>query len=236
MNISDTLHCLRRFWHDAFSRGKVLTTLIVASNIAVFLLELLWHYYYHSGWFHDTFAISRQGLAEGHYWQLLSYAWIHYETRIVFGIPIHITWNMMMIYILGRQLELPLGPVPYLILYIGSVLAAMGFWFLLCPRLLDSNSQWSACGASGALYGLVGAFGFIDPKRVLRVSVMFGLHLQMSTQTLALLLIGIEVLCQVRGWMPDVCHLAHLGGALFGLIFILIWKQWPFHHSRVEPL
>jgi len=213
--VSDAIYRLRRFWYGGFSRGNVLTTLIIGSNLAVFVVQLVWHYYYQSNGFDDRFALSRQGLAQGHYWQLLTYGWLHSETLLI-----HILFNMLMVQTLGRVLEWPLGPFGYLLLYFGSVLAAAGVWLLF-----DPHSQDAIEGASGAVFGLVAALGFYEPKRMFNVLLLFVLPLRISARMLAILLIGIEVLCQVKGWLPEIGHLAHLGGALFGLVFILIWKR-----------
>jgi len=228
--MSDLVYRLRRFWYSGFSRGTILTTLIVGSNLAVFVVQLVWHYYYRSEAFDDQFALSHQGLAAGHWWQLLSYGWLHSETLLI-----HILFNMLMVYNLGRELEWPLGPFRYLGLYLGSVLAAAGVWLLFDPHNQDAIE-----GASGAVFGLVAAFGFYDPKRVLRVWVMMVIPLTMSARTLALLLIGFEALCQARGWLPEIGHLAHLGGALFGFLFIQLWKRrrppvQPFNAYKSVP-
>ena len=205
---------VRRFWWTHFSPGTRLTSLIVWSAVAAYACQLYFFYRLRSAWVDDTFALSRAGLASGAYWQLLTYAWLH---SVV--LPIHILFNMAMVYSLGRELEWPLGPWRYLVLYIGSVLAAAFVW-LAWTRSPDAGIE----GASGAVFGLLAAFACYDPQRVLKVWILFLVPVVMRARTLALVTIGFEVVCQAMGWLHGIAHLGHLGGAAFGFLAMQFWK------------
>jgi len=206
----------RFFSREHFQRGNILTTTIVATTVAVFLVQLYYLYVLHSDWFSDTFALSHQGLKAGHYWQLVTYAWLHSERLII-----HILFNMLIVYSLGRALEWPLGPLRFLGLYFGAAVAAAITW------LIWGASDAGIEGASGAAFGLVAAYAVHDPRRVLRVWVMMVLPIQMTARTLALVLVGFEALCQLNGWFPSIGHTAHLGGAFFGWIYMRWLKRTP---------
>ena len=213
---------LRRFWWGHFSPGVRLTTLIVWSNVAVFAVQLFFHYGLRSERVDDLFALFPGDLDAGRYWRLVTYAWLHSTTLFL-----HILFNMTMVYSLGRELEWPLGTVRFLTLYFGSLIAAALVWLVW-----DGRTDAGVEGASGAVFGLLAAYGCYDPQRVLRVWIMLLIPVTMRARTLALTIVGFEVVCQFTGWLSGIAHSAHLGGALFGFLFMKFWhpaKPAPVH-------
>ncbi|MDE1171351.1 MAG: rhomboid family intramembrane serine protease [Verrucomicrobium sp.] len=195
-------------------RRAPLTFALIAGCCAVFLLQLLFFYGKESGWIDDTFALSPAGIAAGRWWQLFTYGWLHSETLVI-----HILFNMLMLQFLGRELEEPLGPRRFLALYLGSLLCAGLLWLATKP---EPNAAIE--GASGAVFGLLAAYACYAPRRALQVWVLFVLPLRMTARTLALALVGVEILCQAAGWLPSIAHTAHLGGALFGFVAMRRWR------------
>ena len=93
------------------------------------------------------------GVVDGAYWQLLSSMFAHTQ-------PWHIGFNMLALWVLGPQLELAVGRVRFLALYFISGLAggAMVLWF--APEFTFGGTL----GASGAIFGLMGALAVIALK------------------------------------------------------------------------
>ncbi len=197
-----------------------LTFALIASVCAVFVLQLIAFYGKGSGWIDETFALSPAGIKAGHYWQFITYGWLHSETLVI-----HILFNMFMLHFLGQELEGPLGPRRFLILYFGALISAALLWLATDPPR-DAGIE----GASGAVFGLVTAYACYAPQRMLQVWILFILPLRMRAKTLALMLVAIELICQVAGWLPSIGHVAHLGGALFGF---LAMKRW--HVTAAPP-
>ncbi len=96
-------------------------------------------------------AFWAEGVSDGAYWQLMSSAFTHVEVW-------HIGFNMLALWVLGPQLELALGRIRFLALYLLSGLAggAAVYWF--------SSETSSTVGASGAVFGLMGALLVIAYK------------------------------------------------------------------------
>ncbi len=125
---------------------------------------------------------------QGEYWRLFTAAFLH-------GSFLHILFNMYVLWVLGPTLESLLGHVRFLSLY---VIAALGgsvasFFF--------TNPSTVSVGASGAIFGLMGAL------------VVAGRRLRYDIKQV-LILIGINV---VIGFVvPGIDWRAHLGGLLTG--------------------
>ena len=87
-----------------------------------------------------------------------------------------------------------------------------------------------AIGASGALFGVLLAFAWLFPKAkmgIIFVPIMIPARIFVAIYTV------IELVCGVANFSFDsIAHYAHLGGMLFGLILILIWKKFGNLYSR----
>ena len=78
-------------------------------------------------------------------------------------------------------------------------------------------------GASGAVFGILLAFGYMFPKEKL---YMFFLPIPIPARVFVIVYGLIELFAGVANFSWDnVAHFAHLGGLLFGLILLLIWKK-----------
>lgn len=130
------------------------------------------------------------GVHEGGLWQLLTSAFTHLE-------PAHLGFNMLALWFLGPQLERFLGGARYLALYLLSALAgsAAVYW-------LTEPAQ-ATVGASGAVFGLMGALLIIAWRRGGRIQELLGW-------------IGANVVFTVLGG-PQISWQGHLGGFLGGV-------------------
>jgi membrane associated rhomboid family serine protease len=156
---------------------------------------------------HLRFGLSRDVLAQPIAWggpdgtvyvtepdewyRLLTSGFLH------FGI-LHLGFNMYFLYVLGPQLESPLGRVRFLLLYLASLLGGS-----LGVVLLDSGGI--TAGASGAVFGLLGAAAMGLWRR--------GVN-PFTTGIGSLLLINIVITFVV----PGISIGGHLGGAIAGAI------------------
>lgn len=130
------------------------------------------------------------GVATGAWWQILTSAFTHSEV-------IHIAFNMFALWILGPQLERLLGRTRFLALYLVSALAASAF------VMLFSGPFVSTVGASGAIFGMLGAFLLVARKHGGNVRQI-------------LILLGANVVITVVG-SSFISWQGHLGGLIGGL-------------------
>ena len=156
----------------------------------------------------------------GALWQLVTYAFLHDP-----GDPLHILFNMLMLWMFGGELERFWGGRAFLRYYL---IAAAGGG--LCAALLGflvggPNLEQATIGASGALFGLFVAFGVVFARR----TVLFMLFFPMQARTMAMILVGLSLFWVLNQKGSPVSHIAHLGGALVGYLYLKrAWRLGEF--------
>ncbi|NLF92418.1 MAG: rhomboid family intramembrane serine protease [Oligosphaeraceae bacterium] len=139
----------------------------------------------------------------GQFWRLGTYMFLHANFM-------HLFFNMYGLYIFGKLLEQPLGTKRFLILYLLSGLIGGGLWMLA-----NWGSPTPCVGASGALFGIMVAAGMAFPQ------VTFMLLIPpMPVKLWVLVLVYCLLEIFTLGQASNVAHLAHLGGALGGFIYM----------------
>jgi membrane associated rhomboid family serine protease len=192
-----------------------ITQALLLINVAVFCLdEFLNHQL--SMWF--ALWPMQSGLF--YPWQLLTYAFLHAS----FG---HIFFNMMGLWMFGSELERIWGDKRYMQFLAASALAGG-----LCQMAMSLVFGWTSptVGASGALYGLLLAYGMMFPNRTIMPLIP---PIPMKAKVYVAVFGGLELLLGVTGGGSGVAHFAHLGGMLGGWLMLRYWRgQPPFGTQR----
>lgn len=90
-------------------------------------------------------------------------------------------------------------------------------------KLLSNLFHTPTIGASGAIFGILLAFGFMFPN--VRIYLLFP-PVPMKAKVFVLIYAGVELLLGIYNNQADtVAHFAHLGGMLFGLLLLLYWRK-----------
>lgn len=144
----------------------------------------------------------------------------------------HLFLNMFGLYMFGPILESQMGPKRFLAYYLITGLGAAAIYLLsfIIQFYFRFPGQWTMAlphiptvlGASGAIFGLLVAFGMIFPN--MRVMLLFP-PIPMKAKYMVLLFALIEIVSGVGNLQPGVANFAHLGGAITGAILILFWKR-----------
>ena len=167
-------------------------------------------------------------------WQLVTYMFMHAGFT-------HIFFNMFALWMFGRVLEQVWGPKRFLIYYmvcgIGAGLIQELVQFIQYETTLvnydgvqtslgvipmeEYLNMMRTVGASGAIYGILLAFGMLFPNSQMFV---FPLPFPIKAKFFVIFYALVELFMGMSA-NDNVAHFAHLGGMLFGLILILYWRK-----------
>ena len=139
-----------------------------------------------------------------HLWQLVTYMFLH-------GGFFHILFNMLALWMLGGELEWLWGTRRFTRFYFVTGVGAA-----LCSTLVTPNSTIPIIGASGAIYGLLAAYGLLFPERTFLLYFV----IPIKAKYLVLILGAIAFWSSLHATGGGVAHVAHLGGMLFGWLYL----------------
>lgn len=185
---------------------------------------------------YETFALFYPSSPFFRWWQPVTHMFMHGG----FG---HLFFNMFTLYMFGSVLERVWGPKKYLLYYmvtgLGAALLHTGVeWLqtLYWQNIIQTGEASAAVaaaasmrrmlmtptvGASGAIYGLLLGYAMLFPDSVM--TLIFP-PISLKAKWFVLIFAAIELVMGFSGG-DGVAHFAHLGGMLFGLILILIWRK-----------
>ena len=203
-----------------------------------------------------TFVLERSGIdltrlfglhfflaSEFHIYQFITYMFLH-------GGFTHILFNMFALWMFGSVIERVWGPKKFLFYYI---VCGVGAGFiqelvqyanysmegLAAYQYVSAGgvqmttdayiNMWTTIGASGAVYGILLAFGMIFPNERLFI-IPFPFPIQ--AKWLIMGYIAIELFSAMSGPGDGIAHMAHLGGMLFGFLLIRYWQKHPDSSQR----
>jgi membrane associated rhomboid family serine protease len=151
-------------------------------------------------------------------WQLFTYLFLHGS----FG---HLLFNMLSLWMFGTPLEQTWGTRRFLKYYFLCGIGA-GICDTVVNVLLGHNT--STIGASGAIYGLLLAFGVLFPDTKVLMSFLFPI----KAKYLVMIYGAVELLSALGSGNSGISNVAHLGGMLFGLLYLKV----PFPGTRLVRL
>lgn len=183
--------------------------------------------------------------------QLITYMFMHGGWQ-------HLFFNMFSLYMFGRTLEQVWGSKRFLIYYmvtgIGAGLVQEAVWWYQIQNMLSHdtiqigqyaiersdflinylpqylNSYFLTVGASGAVFGLLLAFGMLFPNASL---YMMFIPVPIKAKYFVIGYGVLELFLGVGSFNGDnIAHFAHLGGMIFGFILIKIWKKQDFGNGK----
>jgi membrane associated rhomboid family serine protease len=164
----------------------------------------------------ENFLVSWTGLQEGRVWTVITSVFSH-------NLLFHLFLNMFAFYGFGMVVENLLGTKRFIIFYLAAGIVSSLSHSFLSYALLGQGSL-PALGASGAVSAVILFFSLMFPKEKI---LLLGI-IPMPAITAALLFVGWDIwglVEQTQGGTLPIGHGAHLGGALFGLIYFLIYRR-----------
>ena len=142
-------------------------------------------------------------------WQLVSYGFLH-------GGLTHLFFNMLALYMFGPDIERLFGTRYFTLYYFGCIVSAALVHLTVTAWM--GAAPVPMVGASGAMFGLLLAFGWFFPQR--RVMLIFP-PIPMPARVFVAVYGALELVLGVTGTASGVAHFAHLGGMLGGWLMLL---------------
>ncbi|MDD6210471.1 MAG: rhomboid family intramembrane serine protease [Bacteroidales bacterium] len=173
-------------------------------------------------------------------YQLITYMFVHSTPS-----PAHIFFNMFAVFMFGRVIENTWGPARFLTFYLitgigAGIVQQLAWWYDLRDLLSSSYeminlggtvvmpkaaflNQIVTIGASGAVFGILLAFGMLYPN--VPLFIMF-IPIPIKAKYVVIGYGLIELVSGIGNFTGDnIAHFAHLGGMLFGYILIKFWQK-----------
>jgi len=167
--------------------------------------------------------------------QLVTYMFMHANLQ-------HIFFNMFAVWMFGRTLEQVLGPKRFLIYYmvcgIGAGLVQELVQYIQYVMELSHYdgvntglgvipmaeflNMMTTVGASGAVYGILLAFGMLFPESKMFV---FPIPFPIKAKFFVIGYAVIELFAGFGSSGDGIAHFAHLGGMIFGFLLIMYWRK-----------
>ena len=165
-------------------------------------------------WLFGNLQHDNVALANGELWRMLTHALLHSQSSLF-----HILFNMYALYLFGPTLERRVGSGAFAGLYVAAAAAGSAAAFFLGPATMR------AVGASGAVFGLFGAWLYVSWR--LRHSVQG----RSQFNNLAVLL---AINLALPLFIPNVAWQAHVGGLAAGLVMAWAWGVWAVGSESPE--
>ncbi|BBW99426.1 rhomboid family intramembrane serine protease [Mycolicibacterium moriokaense] len=197
-----TVRQVRTHFGGAPVRTPMVTYVLIAINVVMFALQMV------SPELQRELVLFSPAVADGEWYRLLTSAFLHYG-------PMHIVFNMWALYVIGPPLEIALGRVRFVALYLMSALGGSVVVYLL------STLGAQTAGASGAVFGLFGA------------TFVIGRRLNMDTRwVIGLIVINLVITFVV----PNISWQGHLGGLVTGAVIAAAYAYAPRNSRNAVQL
>ena len=146
-----------------------------------------------------------------HAYQFITYMFLHANFE-------HIFFNMFALWMFGRTLEYDLGSRRFLVYY---MVCGIGAALIQAGIATAMGQPMALVGASGAVMGLLLAFGVMYPNAVIMLLIP---PIPMKAKWFVIIYAVIELFLGWRG-VGNVAHFAHVGGMLWGYLLLLWWRR-----------
>jgi membrane associated rhomboid family serine protease len=175
-----------------------------------------------------SLALVPEQVLHGRVWQVVTYMFLH-------GNLAHIFFNMLALWMFGTELERRWG-TPFFVRYYfatGIAAALSTIVFSLVPIAMTARLYYTGTiGASGAIYGLLLAYGLTFPDRPLLLFLLFPVPAKYAVMIFG----GIELFLSASDIGGGVAHITHLGGLAAGYVLLRGRRFRPLEEARYHYL
>jgi membrane associated rhomboid family serine protease len=185
--------------------------ILIGANIIIFLLKII-SQNPATPFFNpivDLFGLSSSTVWP-RIWQPFTYLFIHKDF-------LHVFFNMFVLWMFGSELESIWGRKAFLSYYFTTGVGAGLVWLVLNL----SNANHTLAGASGAVYGILLAFGMMFPNRTVYLYFLFPI----KVKYLVMFLVATEFILSMST-TSDISHITHLSAVVIGFVYLRYFWRW----------
>jgi membrane associated rhomboid family serine protease len=205
---------------------------LLIANFAIFLLEAAVDAFISPGfrpWMDFHFGlVPALTILHGWIWQSVTYSFLHEGL-------LHVLFNMLALWMFGAQLEQDWGYNLFMQFYFFCVVgAALTTIVVSFTGLLGASPEITTVGASGGVYGLLLAFGILHGDSEI---MLFPLPFLIKAKYFVIGIIGLALygaLSSAHTLGQSTAYMAHLGGLIFGYIFLKFVPRRGFGYATSE--
>jgi membrane associated rhomboid family serine protease len=176
----------------------------------------------------EFFAFQPSAFYFGGVWKAFTYSFLHNGLM-------HLFWNMLWLYFFGPEVERALATRQFVLFYL--LCGTVGVLGAFVPVLLGGGDV-SITGASGAVMGVMVAFGVLAPERQF---LFFPLPIPINARTFVIAIIAMNVVSALQDGGTSVA--THFGGMAVGYAYMqwaprfIAWRrtQWLEREQRPQP-
>jgi membrane associated rhomboid family serine protease len=198
---------------------------LITVNIAAYLLQIIFN------WLNNNYFDLHFGLVpafvinEYLVWQFVTYMFLHHGV-------FHLFFNMLTLFMFGNELERYWGTRRFLTYYfVTGIGAGICSWLVAPP--FPNGGLTVIVGASGAIYGLLLAYGLIYPNRIVYLNFL----LPLKVKWLVIIMGAMAFLSSLGSSDSGVANIAHLGGMVVGYLFLKgkdWWDKYRFFYEQKQ--
>jgi membrane associated rhomboid family serine protease len=195
---------------------------LIITNIVMFVVSLA------APSIIDYLGLIPAAVVHGWVWQVVTYMFLH-------GTPGHILFNMLALWMFGTELERMWGTRFFLRYYFATGIAAAvsTIVFAMAPTSLTAHLYNTATiGASGAIYGVLLAYGLTFPNRPIYIYFLFPI----LTKYFVMIVGAIALLSSIADTGSRTAHITHLGGLVAGYVLLRGRRFRPVEEARYRYL
>jgi membrane associated rhomboid family serine protease len=221
----------REYYRDETSESvngspwTMVTKLIVVTS-AIYVLDFVGN----SHWLMENLALTEESLKKPYlWWQLLTYGFAHSPQD-----HMHIFWNMVVLWVFGRQIEDLYGPKEFLRIYLAAMLFGGLVWAI---RSQFDEHPGMVIGASGAVTAITLLFCIHFPKQTILLMMVIPVPAWFLG---AAIILG--DLFRLRFSQENIAFDVHLAGAAFAVAYYKLgwnfgrwWPNFSFPVRRLNP-
>lgn len=211
-----------------FNRIPPVVKNLIILNVMMFLITLLT-----GNFMYEKFSLFYFQSPLFKPYQIITHMFMH-------GGFFHILFNMYTLFIFGSVLENVWGGKKFLLYYLvtgvgaaiihslvmyieaSSLTQAMEAGNFLAQEKMFALMRTPTVGASGAIYGLLLAYGMLFPNNIMQL--LFP-PVALKAKYFVLIFGALELFLGLSNTGSDIAHFAHLGGMIFGYFLIIYWKK-----------